>query len=291
MAVNFSNYLKNDEVTNYVTRLTATSGKETQLARAATAIIDAYCGRSLYIQHYKARFDMSAARVGWCRQKPIIAIDPRDTTTGFRITALARNIRGEREGASYWTDITIPSPLDDLITLASGRVDLKSAVVGADMGRQWHTVPDRLSNLVGFQAELEVLAGYFPSAKLTVAAANGASTLTVNNKAGLVANESYINVGDKKAEYLVTGITGLVLTISPVLVASVVQPVGTVVSGVIPEDVKCACAMIIEDRLTFEPNMISQTGTLDIISDRFRRADVSAMPVDAQLLLRPYVLL
>lgn len=280
------NYLKSDEVTDYVTRVSVTSGKEVILSNIASRIIDAYCKRSLSLTYYFLEFDLNASLVGYVPYRPILKINPVDLTTGFRIRAQHRTIRGQRESTAEWADVTIPATLSDLLLKKTGRVEIASEIE-VDYGRIYYI--DKNAQTLrrdSWLAQIEVIAGHFFDTSLSASASIGATSLTVDSTNGMAVG-SYLTVDDKKALYKITNITGSVLTISPGL--AVAASSGAEVAEKIPTEVKMACAMVIEDRLTYEPNTTRQTETLDVITDRFVRADISPMPVDGQVLLQRYV--
>jgi hypothetical protein len=286
------NYLKTVEVASYVKRVKVKTGDETVVTRIASRLIDAWLERTLSIKHHLVDFELNHSMRGRIPVRPIVGVDPVDLTTGFRIIPLRRTARNQRERVGSWLDVTIPDDVTDLYNPRTGRLEL-GFKLSDDYGRNYYGSKYSDSyRAEAWLAEMEIKAGHLVDTKLGAVAANGATTLTLRDTDGIVENVTYLTVGDTTtgavAEYLVTDVTGLVATISPALVVSSTQPINTAVTQVVPEEIKLACAMTIEDRLTYEPNTFRQTETLGPISDRFSRLDKSAIPVDAQLLLAEY---
>jgi hypothetical protein len=284
------NYLKTVELTDYVTRTDIPLGQELSIIKTASRLIDAYCKRSLSIKYYKKSFEFNASLVGRIPIRPILNIFPRAYTTGLRITPFRRTPYGQREKLGRWIDVSIPADLEDFLDLSSGRIELFSSL-DIDYGRLYYGGElSRIRGAYGWYATIEVKAGFLVDTKLAIGASSGANQITVVDSTGVIEGETSITIGDTTAgtvpEYLVIDVTGNVLTISPVLTGN--QAIGIGVYRVVPEEIKHAIAMTIEDRLTYEPNTLRLTSTLDVITDRLSRMGIDPIPEDAQSLLNDY---
>jgi hypothetical protein len=281
------NYLKTAELATYVKRGgEITEGDELYWIRAASRLLDGHCRMALAISDYSKTIRLSRNTVGYIREKPIIKITPQNTTTGVRLRPLGRDTDTSRVSLSAWFDVDIPTDLENLINKKTGRfevnyffrTDYERFANGAPLKSGWGTYE--------YEAVVEFSAGHFVNTRLTSGALITATTVTVDSTTGIVENQTYLTLGDAAAEYKVTDINGSVLTITPGLAAA--QASGTGVYGAVPDDVKCACAMIIEDRLTYEPNTKRQHSKLDVLTDIFERSTLDPIPVDAIRLLDKY---
>lgn len=279
-------YLKTGEVANYVTRATIPTGTEAAVIRAASSLIDAYCGRALGIKYYRLSFSLNELGVGYIPYRPVIGLAPKSFTTGFRIKPLRRWWSGATGTVGSWEDVSIPDDIEELIELSTGRVEIFSSRDG-DFGRFEYNRHTGAQNFIHeWDAEIEVKAGYFVDTKLSVAALNNATQITVQDATGVVENETYLTKGDSIDQYLVTGKNGNVLTIASGLTSA--GSVGDVVVQAVPEEIKIACANVIHDRLTYQPNTYRQQEKLSILTDEFLRMDRRPLPADARLLLKDY---
>lgn len=278
-------YLKTSEVDDYCPRVTVPAGKELAYSNVSSRLIDAYLGRSLSIQHYFVDFELNRSITGFVPIRPIVALDPVILTTGLQIRPMEKTIAGGRELIGLWQDVSIPADVDSLVNFRTGRMEVFANDI-TDYSRMFANTHGRRA--VAWLAQMEIRAGHLVDTTLSATAANGATTVTLSSVVGIEANSTKLNFGDNVAEYTATAIVGSVVTISPALVAASTLPIGTAVTEVVPEDVKIACGQVIEDRLTYEPNTIKQLSTLDVISERFDRADTSPIPVDAQRILAKY---
>mgnify|MGYP001428674364 CR=1 FL=1 len=278
-------YLKSDlQVIDYLTRdVEATVGRELALSRVASVLVDAYCGRSLSITYYLTDFELNRAGVGFIPRRPIVALAPTVLTTGIQVRPLSVNVDSSRSflaGLSDFansTDVTAP-----LYNPRTGRIALAPSGSATDYGRV------SIGSAPFYQAQVEVYAGFLLDTTLTVAAPHGASSLTLGSVIGAVANVTKIQFGQNLTEYTIITVdtTTKVVTISPTLAGTL--GIGTEVTQVVPEDIRLATAVIISDQLTYEPNTLRQTSTLDVLTDRLSRMNNHPIPVEAQTLLSKY---
>lgn len=279
------NYLKTAEVAFYCPRSGAPTGDELSYSNIASRLIDTHCNRTLSIKYYLIDFEMSANLAGHIPMRPIVAFSPVTLTTGLAVRPLGKNWNGGRRLLGNWVDIDIPTDIESLVNQRTGRIEIYSSLI-TDYGRAVYVQAPR--SAYAWLAKMELYAGFLLDTTLSVAAINGATSATLQSVIGLAANLSKINFGDSATDYLVTSIVGNLITFTPALVVTSTLPIGYAVTGSVPEDVKVACGQIVEDRLTYEPNTLRQAETLDVISERFTRMDVSPIPVDAQRILSKY---
>lgn len=270
---------------SYCPRTGAPIDQESIYSNIASRLIDAHCNRTLSIRYYLVDFEMNANLAGHIPMRPIVAFAPIILSTGLAVRPLGKNWAGGRRLLGNWVDIDIPTDLESLVNIRTGRIEVFSSLI-ADYGRAVYAQAPR--DAYGWLAKLEVYAGFLIDTTLSVAATNGDPSVTLTSVIGLTAGLSNINFGDSATNYLVTSIVDNVVSISPALAATTTLPIGYAVTGAVPEDVKVACGQVIEDRVTYEPNTLRQAETLDVIDERFTRMDVSPIPVDAQRLLSKY---
>lgn len=280
------NYLKTiSEVTSYCLRdVEVPDGQETQYSNIASRMIDEYCGRSpgsLSIGYHLVDFELTSGQIGHVPIKPILSLVPTELVTGVRIRALGYG----RETLGDWTDVTIADPLSDTINLRTGRMQLSA--VTADFGRSASQ-----SSASRYLIEMEVLAGFFVDTTLADSALINASTVELESVAGVkIGKTLQFNVQPADTsitDYRVTSVdtTTKIVGITPNLAVALAS--GVTATEKIPEDVKFATAVIIEDRLTFQPSTLRQTETLDVLTDRLSRMGVFPVPMEAQRLLGKY---
>lgn len=278
------NYLKTPaEVINYCPRVSVPAGKELIYSNIASRMVDEFCTRSLSIQYYLLDFELSDSLVGRIPKRPIIEFAPDVLSTGVQIRPMTRTYSGGRQELSGWADYTFPTGTSDTpVNLKTGRFEIfRSSSGSTDYGR---TNPATASS---WQVQVEVFAGFFVDTTLAQSAPHSTNTIFLTSVVGLEVG-TRVNFGASSTIYTIQTVdtnTGQ-CTITPMLAGT--QSVGTEITEVVPEDVRIALGMIIEDRLTYEPNTLRQTETLDVITDRFSRHGVHFIPLDAQRLLTKY---
>lgn len=281
------NYLKTAaEVIDYLTRdVEATVGRELALSRIASRLVDSYCGRTLSIQYYLLDFELNRAGVGYIPRRPIVALAPTSLTTGLQVRPITVNMGGSRSFTDTLSDY--PDSTDVLAPLynnISGRIELSPSGLSSstDFGR------GGAGGAAYYQARVEVYAGFLVDTTLALPAAHGTSTLKLDSVIGVEANKTRVNLGASTAVYLITSVDvdNNLVTVNPPIPQTYNS--GTEVTQVVPEEVKLATASIISDQLTYEPNTLRQTSTLDVLTDRLSRMNNHPIPVEAQHLLAHY---
>lgn len=286
------NYLKTAaDVVNYTPRVDIDSGKELIYSNVASRLIDRYCNQSLAIQYYLKDFELNGNLVGRIPAISILEVTPTTLSTGFQIRALGKTANGARCELGDWVDIEITNPVESLINLRTGRLELFRNLTD-DYNRVLFA---RLYEGLGLSvqrsayswlAKIEITAGFLAETTVASAVSNGATTATLASVKGISVG-TQLNFNNTLTVNTVSAVdtSTKIVTLSPALTA---LSVGTAVSQVVPEDIKMATGMVIEDRILYEPNTIRQQEKLDVIIDRFQRMSTSPIPVDAQFLLQKY---
>jgi len=284
-------YLKSDELSEYLTRAEVPEGDERKWARAASILADAWCRRALAITRYHKTIKLNSSCVGYLGVLPFVQFDPQETSTGLRIMPKARTrTAGYAKIGVDWIDIGIPSSLDQIIDKRTGKIELSNYSF-ADYGRGGYggqCVGMPMTSVSAYDAEVEFLAGYFASSKsFQQLAANTSDTLRLESNAGFKVGK-IVNLGDLSARYRVVNL----LSDGAIQFDRVIEvevKLGDEVSEVAPDAVKFACAYIIEDRLTFEPNSNRLSEELaSLLKTRSARVNDDALPQDAQEALKEY---
>jgi hypothetical protein len=281
------NYLKTTELADFVKRGDEIEeGDESYWIGVASSLIDAFCNQSLGISDYSDTIRLTRNGVGYIKHRPVYKVTPQETTTGVRIRPLGVDADQSTVSVSNWQDVQIPANLEDLINAKTGRFEIAS-FFKSDYGRFFSGVPHRRqTGIRQYEAVIEYTAGYLVNTILTSDAAVDDTVIEVLDTTGIKVNKTYITFGDAIASYRVTAISGNNLTISPALVAE--QTENTDVYQVVPNDIKRACGMIIEDRVTYPANTKKMSSKLDVLTDFFDRANSDAIPVDAARILSHY---
>lgn len=283
------NYLKSSDIVTHVKREEVDTGDELYWIGQASRLIDAYCRRPLGIKLYSKNLYLSHNMGGLIKEIPIIQIVPQKTLTGFKVRSLQTNRRGGLIVSSTWWDVTIPSDQEDLINLATGKLELANLFIN-DYYRWFSEIPNFYYApnyyTMKYEGVFEFAGGFFLDTKLTSAALSGATTIVVDSVIGIIENETVITLGDDVTEYLITDVVNKTLTLNTAL--STGYSIKTQVTGLIDEEVKTACAMLIEDRLTYFPNAIRQVEKLDVLTTTLRRSTKNTISQEVMYLLKEY---
>lgn len=276
------NYLKTaDEIAAYCLRdVEVPEGQELQYANIASRMADEFCGRTLSVAYHILDFELSADQVGVVPVKPVIALAPTTLTTGLRIRPLGRTMNGGRRELGAWQDVTIADPLNDTINLKTGRIELGS--VSTDFARSTNG-----SGASNYLVQIEIYGGFFVDTTLSASALVAANAVELDSVVGVSVGK-VLQFNNVLTDYRVTSVNTItkIVGITPNLAAALAS--GVPATEKIPEDVKFAVAQIIEDRITYAPNTLRQTETLETLTDRLSRIGSAPLPLDAQRLLSKY---
>lgn len=268
-------YLKPDEMDDWAVRARANESEKPVFAAVCTEMIDAHLKRSLVYRQYSEVLKLGAGRGAYLNYTPVISLD-----------AVSYRRYGRRPGGSWavgespWVTL---DPDDVALNETNWKIELAQVATSDGYGR----IARYQSGMERWEIDVTYTSGYLADTMASVAADVGATTVEVDSGAHFEPGMK-ITTGLYTDLYTIASVTERSITIegSDGFVNAIV--VGDDISELVPNRVKAAAGMLLEDRLTYLPGALRQLRKLDVISDSIRRAHTLPMPPDAAQMLAPY---
>lgn len=183
-------------------------------------------------------------------------------------------------GESPWV---VLDPDDVALNETNWKIELAQVATSDGYGR----IARYQSGMERWEIDVTYTSGYLADTKASTAADAGAFTVEVDKTANFELGMK-ITTGLYTDLYTIGSVTERSITIEGSTGFANAIVVGDDISELVPNRVKAAAGMLLEDRLTYLPGALRQLRKLDVISDSIRRAHTLPMPPDAAQMLAPY---
>lgn len=281
-------YIFPEELGTWAARVSLPEAQKLPFCATVSEDIDGFLGRTLELTEYTHEVRLGRGMSGYLPIREIVSV------SAVRIRRVLPIIGGGLSplDGSGWIDLD-PTTAADFVNFRTGKVELYTPVWDG-----YQRFNGKIDSWTYWDCEVTYTTGPFVTAEVLGALTTGDTDIIVSEADAakfpqqMMANQETlpITIGISATVYYVyADYYGLAwhLVLDRAYEGDGALP-GTDIAQEVPNKVKLAAGMMVEDRATYLPNALRQGRKLSVINDTVRRNSSDPVPPEAQMLLSKY---